>query len=56
MVRFLVGTQVQIAAGRMPIAELKQLLNEPTALKARHSAPPDGLYLMKVRFMDRLEE
>ncbi len=56
MVRFLVGTQVQIAAGRLQLADFRKMLRQPGSLKARHSAPPEGLYLMKVRFMDRQEE
>ncbi len=56
MVRFLVGTQLQIATGKMALEDLRQMLQCPGEFKAKHAAPPDGLYLEKVRFMDRLEE
>jgi tRNA pseudouridine38-40 synthase len=48
MVRMLVGTAFQVAAGKMTPAELRGVLQKPEGLKTRHCAPPEGLYLKEV--------
>lgn len=48
MVRLLVGTAHQVAAGRMSLAELRAMLEDPTGAKTRHCAPAAGLYLRRV--------
>ena len=48
MVRMLVGTAHQVAAGKISCEELASMLTAPHGPKTRHCAPPEGLYLQKV--------
>jgi tRNA pseudouridine38-40 synthase len=50
MVRFLVGTMVDIALGRRPPADFPRLLEATDNLAASPPAPPQGLYLLTVRY------
>jgi len=50
MVRFLVGTMVDIALGRRPLSDLPRLLSAPDNQAASPPAPPQGLYLEAVRY------
>ena len=50
MVRFLVGTMVDIALGRRPVSDLPQLLAATDNRDASPPAPPQGLYLEAVRY------
>ena len=50
MVRFIVGTMVDIALGRRPPADFPRLLAAPDNLAASPPAPPQGLYLETVRY------
>lgn len=50
MVRFLVGTMVDIALGRRPPADFPRLLAATDNLAASPPAPPHGLYLEAVRY------
>ena len=51
MVRYLVGTMVEIARGRRPLAELAEMLERPdTALRTSRPAPPEGLFLARVEY------
>ena len=50
MVRFVVGTMVDIALGRRPSADLPRLLAAPDNQAASPPAPPQGLYLEAVRY------
>jgi tRNA pseudouridine38-40 synthase len=50
MVRFLVGTMVDIALARRPLSDLSQLLAETDNQAASPPAPPQGLYLDAVRY------
>jgi tRNA pseudouridine38-40 synthase len=50
MVRFLVGTMVDIARGRRPAADLAALLDSDDNRAASPPAPPHGLFLVNVRF------
>src|SRR6266545_6963094 len=54
MVRFLVGTMVDIALGRRPPADFPRLLEATDNLAASPPAPPHGLYLMAVRYPPEL--
>jgi len=54
MVRFLVGTMVDIARGRRPAADLPKLLREADNRDASPPAPPHGLFLVGVRYPARL--
>lgn len=48
MVRMLVGTAYQVAAGKMNSEALANMLADPLGPKTRHCAPPDGLCLQQV--------
>jgi tRNA pseudouridine38-40 synthase len=51
MVRYLVGTMVDIGRGRRPVAHLKQLLDDPDGpLETSPPAPPQGLFLSYVAY------
>jgi tRNA pseudouridine38-40 synthase len=50
MVRFIVGTMVDIALGRRPPPDFPRLLVAPDNLAASPPAPPQGLYLEAVRY------
>jgi len=54
MVRFLVGAMVDIALGRRPPADFPRLLAATDNLAASPPAPPQGLYLMAVRYPPEL--
>ena len=50
MVRFLVGTMADIARGRRPLADLQALLHAEDNRDASPPAPPQGLFLVGVRY------
>lgn len=50
MVRFVVGTMVDVARGRRPPADIGQLLKSTSNAGASPPAPPEGLYLAGVRY------
>ncbi len=50
MVRFIVGTMVDIALGRRPPADFPRLLSATDNLAASPPAPPQGLYLEAVQY------
>lgn len=50
MVRFLVGTMVDIALGRRPGADFPALLSASDNRAASPPAPPHGLFLEAVRY------
>lgn len=50
MVRFLVGAMVDIALGKRPLSDLPRLLMAPDNQAASPPAPPQGLYLVAVRY------
>jgi tRNA pseudouridine38-40 synthase len=50
MVRFIVGTMVDIALGRRPPADFPRLLAANDNLAASPPAPPQGLYLVAVQY------
>ncbi len=53
MVRYLVGTMVDIARGRRPLEDIRHLLEEPEGeLRTSPPAPPTGLFLHHVRYPD----
>ena len=53
MVRYLVGTSVEIAAGRRPADDFERLLGGEAGTRAVFPAPPGGLYLTGVRYAGR---
>ncbi len=50
MVRYLVGTSAEIAAGRRPCEDFERLLAGEAASRPVFPAPPGGLYLTGVRY------
>jgi tRNA pseudouridine38-40 synthase len=50
MVRFLVGTMVDIALARRPLSDFTRLLSAPDNRAASPPAPPQGLYLEAVTY------
>lgn len=54
MVRFLVGVMVDIALHRRPLADLTHLLDASDNHEASPPAPPEGLYLVTVRYPQHL--
>jgi tRNA pseudouridine38-40 synthase len=50
MVRMLTGSLVQVALGRKDADWLKELLEMPGKKKTHHTAPAEGLYLVRVLY------
>jgi len=50
MVRYLVGTMVDIARGRRPPVDMTRLLMNDPALETSPPAPPEGLFLARVEY------
>jgi tRNA pseudouridine38-40 synthase len=50
MVRYLVGTMVDVARGRRPLADVAGLLRRETELVTSPPAPPQGLFLSHVEY------
>jgi tRNA pseudouridine38-40 synthase len=50
MVRFLVGTMLDIASGRRPVADMLELLEATDNTRVSPPAPPHGLYLECVEY------
>lgn len=50
MVRFLVGAQMEVACGKATIADFKRMIEQPQKYRAKYPAPPEGLYLEKVKY------
>ena len=53
MVRYLVGTMVDIGRNRRPLGHFAELLKDPkTTLITSAPAPPEGLFLTEVHYLD----
>lgn len=50
MVRIIVGTLVEIGAGRRPAEEMEDIMQSCDRTNAGHTAPPSGLYLAEVYY------
>jgi tRNA pseudouridine38-40 synthase len=50
MVRLMVGSLVQCGLGKMDAKTISQWLRFPRVPRSRFSAPPEGLYLVRVRY------
>ena len=50
MVRYLVGTMVQVSRGQFTIEQFRSLLHEPQKNVQIHRAPANGLILLKVEY------
>ena len=57
MVRYLVGTMVDIGRNRRPLQHLTELLKNPeTTLITSAPAPAEGLFLTEVHYLDPISE
>jgi tRNA pseudouridine38-40 synthase len=54
MVRFLVGTMVDVGRGRRPPSDISRLLASTSNAEASRPAPPQGLYLAGARYPQTL--
>ncbi|MCS6833950.1 MAG: tRNA pseudouridine(38-40) synthase TruA [Flammeovirgaceae bacterium] len=54
MVRILTGTLLEIGYHKMPISELERLIEEKDRSRAKHQAPPHGLFLARVVYPDHI--
>lgn len=52
MVRYLVGTMVDVARGRRPLDDIPALLRGTVGLETSPPAPPEGLFLARVEYPD----
>lgn len=50
MVRIIVGTLVEVGAGKLDINSISSIIEAKDRTKAGHTAPPHGLYLEKVYY------
>ncbi len=50
MVRYMVGTMVDVARGRRPAADIDELLRGASAVETSPPAPPEGLFLSHVSY------
>lgn len=50
MIRLIVGMSLQVATGKMTLAELVDAMENKKALKKAYSAPPQGLFLRDIRY------
>lgn len=51
MVRYLVGTMVEVAWGRRPVEEMQELMTDPDTVRVTSPpAPPQGLFLSRVHY------
>jgi tRNA pseudouridine38-40 synthase len=50
MVRFLVGTMVDVGRGRRPAGDVARLLTSATNADTSPPAPPEGLYFVGARY------
>jgi tRNA pseudouridine38-40 synthase len=55
MVRYLVGTMVDMARGRRPLDDLPALLRSEPGLETSPPAPPTGLFLTSVEYPDDID-
>lgn len=55
MVRGLVGTMLHMGRGKISLEDFKAIINARDCTKADFSVPPQGLFLMEVRFSPHIE-
>jgi tRNA pseudouridine38-40 synthase len=54
MVRAIVGTLVDVGSGKISLKEFEAILKSKDRKKAGMNVPPDGLYLMNVKYPKRI--
>ena len=50
MVRLMIGAAVQCAEGKTSGAEISRSLASASVIRGRHTAPPEGLFLLRIRY------
>lgn len=50
MIRYIIGTSLACAQGKIGLEEVKKLLDNPVREIVSYKAPPDGLYLLSVLY------
>lgn len=56
MVRYLVGTMVDVARGRRPLEDIPALLRSEPGAETSPPAPPEGLFLSKVEYPEHVRD
>ena len=56
MVRAIVGTMIDIGVGKYPPSDIREIILEKNRAAAGGSAPPQGLYLVKIEYPEMLHE
>ena len=56
MVRLMTGSLIHVARGRGSLDWLRNLVENPEGTKSHHSAPAEGLYLVRVLYPDQISE
>lgn len=54
MVRAMVGTMVEVAEGRYDLDELREVIRSGQRSRAGESAPPQGLFLIRVAYPEEV--
>lgn len=54
MVRAIVGTMLKVGEGNISVSEFEQIILKKDRIYAKAAAPPEGLFLTKVRYPDGL--
>jgi tRNA pseudouridine38-40 synthase len=54
MVRYLVGTMVDVARARRPLGDMEALLRSEPGLETSPPAPPEGLFLARVEYPEHV--
>jgi tRNA pseudouridine38-40 synthase len=49
-VRAIVGTLLEVGSGKITVNQVKQILESRDRKKAGMNVPPEGLYLMSVKY------
>ncbi len=52
LVRRIVGVLVEVGRGALPVLDIEKVFVDPSDYVARHTAPPSGLFLERVRYAD----
>jgi len=52
MVRVIVGTLVEVGRGKIPVEQIKDIVGKKDRTAAGPTTPPNGLFLMEVRYDD----
>jgi tRNA pseudouridine38-40 synthase len=54
MVRAIVGTQLDVGRGKISILEFQEIIHRKDRKMAGANVPPEGLYLLSVKYPKRI--